>query len=123
MTTEEIIEKALESNKVIGWADDTTIAASKAKLNVKNIHEILIVDEEEKVHAVYFKKPTISQLDLLSSYAKKSQEFKGLEVLYNTCKVPDIGSSEVDGDDELKVAAYKALAGLFKKRETAVKKR
>lgn len=105
----------------IGHLSDNELSAIKSQKNVKYIHEVVTVDEDDKEHVTYFTKPTMDSLQMLASYAKKDNEMEGLKVLFNTCRVG--GSDEVLVDDEMKISAYKALAGIFKRREAVVKKR
>lgn len=104
-----------------GFLDDNAIAALKVEKHTKYIHEVLTSDDDNVLHATYFLKPTLEQLQVLANYAKKDQEMEGLKILFNTCRVA--GSTAVLTDDEMKAAAYKALAQLFKRREAVVKKR
>ena len=107
--------------KPIGYLKDDALNALKTKLKVKNLHEIVTTDDDEQEHVTYVKKPSLEHIQLLADYAKKSQEIKGLEVLFNTCRVG--GSDEVLEDDEMKISAFKALATIFKSREAVIKKR
>jgi muramoyltetrapeptide carboxypeptidase LdcA involved in peptidoglycan recycling len=117
----ENLETKATEKPIIGYLDDTALASLKAEKNVKSIHEVITVDDDENQHATYFTKPTLDQLQVLASYAKKEQEIEGLKILFNTCRVA--GSTEVLTDDEMKSSAFKALAQLFKRREAVVKKR
>lgn len=105
----------------IGYLDDAQLAALKAQKKAKYIHEVVTVNEDDEHHVTYFTKPTMDQLQMLASYAKKDQSEEGMEILFNTCRVA--GSDEVLTDDEMKVSAFKALAGIFKRREAVIKKR
>ena len=105
----------------IGYLSDAEMTALKAQKATKYIHEVITVDDDEQTHATYFTKPTLNHLQVLADYAKKGEEMKGLEVLFNTCRVA--GSADVLTDDEMKSSAYKALAELFRRREAVVKKR
>jgi hypothetical protein len=111
----------MEDKKPIGYLEDKVLEAKKAEHKVKYLHEVMTVDEDENEHVTYFKKPTMDNLQMLADYAKKNEEMKGLQVLFNTCRVD--GSAEVLEDDEMRVSAYKALAQIFKRREAVVKKR
>lgn len=104
-----------------GYLDDNALTALKAEKNTKYIHEVITTDDDDISHATYFLKPTLDQLQVLANFAKKDQEMEGLKILFNTCRVA--GSAAVLTDDEMKAAAYKALAQLFKRREAVVKKR
>jgi hypothetical protein len=105
----------------IGYLDDNQLAALKSQKKVKYIHEVITANEDDEHHVTYFTKPTMDQLQMLASYAKKDQSEEGMEILFNTCRVA--GSDEVLTDDEMKVSAFKALAGIFKRREAVIKKR
>jgi hypothetical protein len=113
--------KELDSAKIVGYLGDQEIQALKTKHNIKYIHEVITEDEDGVKHATYFKKPALSHLELLAQYTKKDEPFKGLEILFNTCRVS--GSEQVLVDDEMKSVAYQDLAKLFEKRESIVKKR
>ncbi|MEO7977775.1 hypothetical protein [Flavobacterium sp.] len=108
-------------NVIQGYLDDNALSGLKSQKNTKYIHEVITSDDDDVMHATYFLKPTLDQLQVLANFAKKDQEMEGLKVLFNTCRVA--GSEAVLIDDEMKAAAYKALAQLFKRREAAVKKR
>lgn len=114
----EEIETAVDP---IGFLSDNELATLKAQKGTKYIHEVITIDDDEQTHATYFLKPTLEHLQVLATYAKKDEEMKGLEVLFNTCRVA--GSADVLTDGEMKSSAYKALAQLFKRREAVVKKR
>lgn len=105
----------------IGYLDDNALEAQKALSKVKYLHEVITINDEDVEHATYFKKPTLDHLQVLTEYSKKGQELKGLEVLFNTCRVA--GSDEVLVDDEMKMSAYKELGQIFKRRDAVVKKR
>ncbi|WP_264521203.1 hypothetical protein [Flavobacterium sp. N1994] len=111
----------IDVTKVVGYLDDTQLQALKTKHKIKYIHEVITEDEEGAKHATYFKKPTMQHLEVLADYTKKDQAIKGLETLFNTCRLS--GSEEVLIDDEMKSAAYQELSKIFKKREAIVKKR
>lgn len=104
-----------------GWLDDAALDAAKASAKVKNLHEVITVDEEGQQHATYFKKPELKHLELVAKMAKEGKASEGLEILFNTCWVA--GSEAVKTDEEMKAAANKELAQIFKVRETQVKKR
>lgn len=120
METKKDTEKTPKINP-IGYLDDNALNTQKAQSKVKYLHEVITTDDEEVEHATYFKKPTLEHLQVLADYAKKNQEMKGLEILFNTCRV--CGSEEVINDDEMKSSAYKELAQIFKRREAYTKKR
>lgn len=110
-----------EEKQPIGYADQAQIDAWKAQYNLKHVPEITTVDEDENEHVTYARKPDLDQLQMLADYAKKSQEFKGLQVMFNTLRLG--GSEEVLKNDEMKLAAMGAVGKLFKKQEAVVKKR
>ena len=118
-------KEAVESTETIanpiGYLDESQLASLKIQKKTKYLHEVITIDDDGNQHATYFTKPDLEQLQLLASYAKKEEEMKGLEILFNTCRVA--GSDDVLTDDEMKASAYKALAQLFKRREAIVKKR
>ena len=115
--------QAVDENQPVieGYLDDNALSALKSEKNTKYIHEVVTSDDDNVLHATYFLKPTLEQLQVLANYAKKDQEMEGLKILFNTCRVA--GSATVLIDDEMKAASYKALAQLFKRREAVVKKR
>lgn len=108
-------------NQPIGYAEDSQIEAWKSQYNLKRVHEILTTDEEGNEHVTYSRKPNLEMLQMLADHAKKNQEFKGLEVMFNTLRLG--GSDEVMKDDEMKLAAMGAVGKLFRKQEAKVKKR
>ena len=116
-----VTEQGPKSDQAIGYLDDAALEVLKTSHKVKFIHEVLTIDEEGNSHVTYFKKPTLDGIQLLASYAKKEREMDGLKVLFNSCRLA--GSEEVLIDDEMLVAAYTALATIFKRREAIVKKR
>lgn len=110
-----------EEKKPIGYLEDAEFEALKVQTKQKNLHEIETEDDEGEKHVTYVKKPSLDNLQMLADYAKKNQEIKGLEVLFNTCRVG--GSNAVLEDDEMRIAAMRVLAAIFKRREAVVKKR
>lgn len=105
----------------IGYLNDAELDAKKSEHKVSSLHEVITENEEGEKHATYFKKPKLDHLQLLADYAKKGEEIKGLEVLFNTCRV--CGSDVVLTDEEMKVVAYTELSKIFKRREAVTKKR
>lgn len=114
------MSKATEKQPV-GYADQAQIDAWKSQYNLKHVPEITTVDEEGDEHVTYARKPDLDQLQMLADYAKKNQEFKGLQVMFNTLRLG--GSDPVLEDPEMKLAAMGAVGKLFKRQEAKVKKR
>ncbi|WP_329804363.1 hypothetical protein [Flavobacterium facile] len=119
--TNKTDDLVLDTSAIVGYLDDNALAALKTKNKLKNVTEVITEDEDGVKHATYFKKPELEHLELLAKYTKKEEAIKGLQILFNTCRVA--GSDEVLTDDEMRSAAYQDLAKIFKKRETIVKKR
>lgn len=110
-----------KDNTIIGYANDAQIEQWKIKYNLKHIPEIITIDDDGTKHATYAKKPNLELLQMLAQYAKKDQEIKGLEILFNTLRIG--GSETVIDDDEMKLAAMGKIGQLFKQKEATLKKR
>ncbi|MEH6405764.1 MAG: hypothetical protein V7767_00640 [Leeuwenhoekiella sp.] len=105
----------------IGYADDAQINAWKSQHHLKYVPEITTVDEDGNEHVSYVKKPSLQLIQMLADHAKRNQELKGLELMFNTLRLG--GSEEVLTDDEMKMAAMAATGKLFKRQEATLKKR
>jgi hypothetical protein len=75
------------------------------------------VMKDGATHTGLFKRPTLTMLSA-SAATGSNDPVKGLEVLYNTCKVKV--DPAMDEDDEVRFAAMKSVNGLFRVLEGEV---
>lgn len=99
------MDKKITTNN--GGITDEQIATFKAKHN--KVFEISVQDDDT-VHIGYFKRPDMKTMSAVNTIGKKDEVESGV-VMFNNCWLG--GSSEMESDAIVKMAAIGQLASVF----------
>lgn len=103
--------------KRIGEATPAQIKQWKS--HCKNVHEIVISDDDDVERVCYVKSPDLDILAAASKYATENPVKSGI-IMFDSVWLG--GDADIQADDELKMSAIQKIADLFRIREASIKK-